>query len=584
MSRSFLPLALLVLTASAAGLAACSSSEEITEEEQGEEAYSTAGTCDGLPRLKNVETPKGVCVGIAASGFKLSRGIAELPTGDLLLAEMGGWGPDLGGVSILRRNADKTFSKVRLLSQIDKPSGVAVGPDGLAYVGTPKDIFRFDPYEVLPRTGRLPSTARQPRLKQVIKNLPGLGRHPLQKFVFDKADPWTLFVNVGSASNNCEVGERPTPPAGFPSPCPEASGDAPLGAIRKYKLEGPDHLGTTFTTYARGLRNSMALAVHPTSGILLQAENSRDKIDAFEASFADVEVDLPHEELNVILENGNYGWPYCYDNGTPNPEYRGRVDCSNYKNPALLLPGHAAPLGMAYYTGNLFPAAYRNNLIIAYHGYRALGHRLAVVPVDAQGMPGGGEPLDIIRKWEKNEGSNDPLGTPVDVMVAKDGSIYVTEDKNGTVLRLSFDASAGNGAPMRPLPPPPTTPSLEEAERCNGLARRQGSFVAVQKNVIDKFCVGCHGVGPGYAGGLALLKCDAVGNAQRLLKDRGTSGRIVNPGDQKSELIRRLLGDGFPQMPAGGVEPDRSNPEHANDPSPVEDVRTWIREGAPIPR
>lgn len=555
----------------AASVPACGAAGEEDPSDSGEEAYSTSGTCDGLPRLRSVETPPGVCVGVASSGLKRPRGIVELPSGDLLLADMGGWGKDLGSVWILRRHADKTFSRTRILAQIDKPSGVAVGPDGLPYVGTPKDIFRFDPYETVPRTGKLPAQVRQPRLKQVVKGLPGLGRHPLQKFVFDPTNPWTLYVNVGSASDVCEQGTAP-PPAGFPAPCPEAEGDAPLGAIRKYVLDGPDHVATTFTTHARGLRNSMALAVHPTSGILLQAENSRDKIHAYEASYAAQEVDLPHEELNIVLENGHYGWPYCFDNGTPNPEYRGRVDCTLYTNPTMLLPGHAAPLGMTYYTGDMFPAAYRRNLLVAYHGYRELGHRLVVVPVDDRGVPAA-PPLDVIRRWEPTADGKNPQGAPVDVLVAKDGALYVTEDKNGTVLRVVYEASRGDGKPMAPLPLATPVPNPEEAARCADVAARGADAFTDVQRMIEASCTSCHGVGPGYAGGLALLKCDPVGNAARLSAPRRDQAPYVVAGKPlESEVYLRMIGQGYPQMPAGGAGEEGT-----------EAMRAWIAGGAVAP-
>lgn len=553
--------------------------EEEVDADEGNEAYSFEGTCDGLPRLKTLKTPPGVCVGLASTGFTYARGIAQLPSGDLVLAEMGGWAQDRGSVWLLRRMPDKTFSRTKIATGIDKPSGVAVGPDGLPYIGTPTNIFRFDPYEQtvdpVPRTGPFRSERqpyKQPRFKLVVRDLPGTGRHPLARFVFDKKDPWTMYVNVGSASDTCEQGTGPRPPSGYPLPCGESDGTTPRGAIRKYVLSGPDHLATTHTVLAKGLRNSMALAVHPTSNALIQGENSRDSINKHDASLVDGE--LPHEELNVIVPGGHYGWPYCYDNGAPNPEYRGRVDCSRYLNPALILPPHVSPLGMTYYDGTLFPQAYRGKLLVTYHGYREYGHRLVVVPVDANGIPGGGEPLDIIRGWEKSADGKEPLGAPVDVMVAKDGSIYVTEDKNGTVLRVFFDPSLGNGAPMTPLPISRPQVSPEERQRCAALATKTDAFSRVQKDVIDTSCVSCHGVGPGYAGGLRLDKCDAVGNAQRLLAPRsGGRPAYVIPRRLDSELVLRMKGEGYPQMPAGGLNPEQ-----------LEEVESWIRAGAPAPR
>ncbi len=578
MRSALLALGLACSLLGAVVIPACGNPGEVDDEEEagetGEDAYTMEGTCDGLPRLKTLKTPPGVCVGEVAKGFLFARGIVETANGDLVLAEMGGWAQDRGGVWLLRRKADKTFAKVRLMSQIDKPSGVALGPDGLVYIGDPKNIFRIDPYETVPREGPLPATVRQPRLKLIVRDLPGDGRHPLKKFAFAKNEPWTLYVNVGSKSDNCEQGASARPPEGFPLPCAEADGTNPRSAIRKYKLDGPDHTASGFTTIAKGLRNSMALVVHPVSGALIQGENARDSVNKHDQSLTDQEGELPHEELNVIVEGSHYGWPYCMDNGTPAPEYRGRVDCSRYTNPALLLPGHVSPLGMAYYTGSMFPAAYKNNLLVTYHGYRAHGHRLVLVPVDENGIPGGGQPLDVIRGWEKTADGQNPVGSPVDVLVAKDGSIYVTEDKNGDVLRLYFDPSAGNGAPMRPEPPRQPVVSPEEAQRCNALAARTDSFSRVQKDVIDKACVSCHGVGPGYAGGLRLDKCDAIGNAQRLTAPRtGNRPPYVIGGRLDSELVLRIKGEGYPQMPAGGLSPEE-----------LEEVESWIREGAPVPR
>ena len=572
---ALLPLALTSLLLGALLAPACGTPGETDAEDtnSGAAGYTTGGACDGLPKLTNLQTPAGVCVGLVAKGFTYARGIAELPSGDLVLAEMGGWAQDRGAVWLLRRGPDKSYSRTRVAKQIDKPSGVAVGPDGLPYVGTPTGIFRFDPYEAtvdpLPRTGPFRAADyKQPKLTLVVKDLPGTGRHPLARFVFEKKSPWTLYANVGSSSDDCEQGADAKPPTGFPLPCAEAEGDNARGAIRTYDLSNAAHVATGFTVIAHGLRNSMALAVHPTSGALVQAENSRDSINKFAASLTASEGDLPHEELNVVIPGSHYGWPYCYDNGTPNPEYLGRVDCSQYTAPTQLLPGHASPLGMQFYTGSMFPAAYKNQLIMTFHGYRANGHRLVMVPVDANGVPGSGEPQDIIRNWDKN--GNDPLGTPVDVTVAKDGSLYVTEDKNGDVLRVFFDASKGNGLPLKAIPPVAPQVDPQETARCATLATKTDAFSKVERDVIDTSCASCHGVGPGYPGGLRLDKCDAAGNAARLLakRDGGKPGYVV-PNDENSELVLRIKGNGYPQMPAGGLDPEL-----------LDAVTSWISEGA----
>ena len=87
------------------------------------------------------------------------------------------------------------------------------------------------------------------------------------------------------------------------------------------------------------------------------------------------------------------------------------------------LPAHAAPLGIAYWNGGL---------AVGYHGYRAHGHRLVWFPIDAQGRPQD-QPKELVFDWEK------PDGSPVDLRAGADGALYVSEDHNGTVLRLTTE-------------------------------------------------------------------------------------------------------------------------------------------------
>ncbi len=123
---------------------------------------------------------------------------------------------------------------------------------------------------------------------------------------------------------------------------------------------------------------------------------------------------------------------------------------------------------------------------------------------------------------------------------------------------------------MRPLPPQHPVVSADGQARCASLAAKNDTLSRMERDVIDQACVSCHGSGPGFAGGLALLKCDAIGNAQRLTAARtGNRGPLVTARDQNSELVKILKGDGFPQMPAGGVSPEQ-----------LQEVTQWIAEGA----
>ena len=369
--------------------------------------YKLHGSCGGLPRIA-IETAPGYCLGLVAGGLRFPRGLLPLADGRILVAEMAGWGSARGRIAMLAPDGKGAYVRSELLRGLPQPHGLALGPDGKVYIGVVGGVKRFDL--------AAPAASLEDVIggRAAVPGPPGDGRHPLVSLLF--TDRGTLLINVGSYSNNCETeaGDLPAPA----KPCPETLGEKGHGQVREYDFDWSRGTATGWRAFAAGLRNSLGLAQNPASKVILQAENARDDIDQVMPDLASDE-DLPPDEINLLEAGRDYGWPYCYGDRLTSPEYAG-WDCSATAAPVTLLPAHAAPLGLAWWQGGL---------VVGFHGYRRNGHRLVRFPVDAQGLPNG--PLqDLVLGWDS------PEGAPVDLRVGPDGALYVSEDRNGTVLRL----------------------------------------------------------------------------------------------------------------------------------------------------
>ena len=410
-------------------------------------AYKIGGTCDGWPRLA-IDVAPGMCAGLvvgptpgafAQRQLRLPRTLVPLDDGRTwLVADLADWTRPRGVIWKMTIEPGQPVRLEPLLTGLSLPHGLAIGPDGLAYVGEMSRIFRFDP--------RAPDPAAT--VEPVITGLPDNrlhdNRHPLSQFVF--AADGALLVNVGAPSDQCLDAQGALVGTDH---CDQSEGDEATAGIRRYALVSPGRWSPAFTMLARGLRNSVALAVHP-SGTVLQAENSYDLPDRW----------IPFEEVNLIAAGKHYGWPYCMDIATPTPGWAGAMDCASsaHTPPIALLPPHVAPLAMTWYQGAMFPAL-RGKLLMSWHGYRSTGGRLAAFAVDAKGLPvtqrratfptypSGSRPFGagpaaqaeiLTPGWGKVEGVR-PQGTPVGIAVAADGAIWVADDKNASVIRFAVD-------------------------------------------------------------------------------------------------------------------------------------------------
>lgn len=389
--------------------------------------YLTQGTCAGYAKLP-FQTPKGWCAGLVADardGLRMPRRLLEVAPGQFWIVDMGSWEPHRG--RLLRLNtAGQPGDPGRiqtLAEQLDRPHGMARGPDQQIYIGEATRIWRT------PVNGAL-------QRETVVDKLPGDGAHPLKEFVF--GDQGKLWINVGSSSDACR--NATTQPD---LPCLETLGEQPRAAVYLATLGGENFGLQSLRPFARGLRNSLGLAVtrDETSQAerLWQAENSVDYTDATG----------PAEELNLLKEGFNHGWPTCVSDAKGRNQvargYEGRAKCDSdtVTPPAQAWPAHVAPLqlmAMPRPAPAAVPAPWSGYLLAAWHGYRANGHRIVGWALGPDGMPRGPR-RDFVSGWNAQAGVR-PLGNPAGITVDSQGRLWIVEDRNRTVILIAPDQPA----------------------------------------------------------------------------------------------------------------------------------------------
>lgn len=376
-------------------------------------SYATEGTCAGFPRV-DLAVPQGWCLALvadASDGLRFPRRVLEVAPGRFWLADMGSWEPGRGRLlqfDLAPTRAAGRVAMTVIADQLDRPFGLALGPDGRVYVGEAGRIWRTKvALPIAPET--------------VLDRLRDDGAHPLKEIAF--APGGRMFVNIGSSSDACRDAAGK-----LPMPCPDLAGPTPRAAVYEAVLGGAGFTVQSFKPYATGLRNSLALAWVGVPGVLLQGENSIDYRDE----------DAPAEELNRLVAGRSFGWPYCVGARQVARGYEGRFDCSKTEAPALLWPAHAAPLQMVAVPANA-GNAFAGQLVVAWHGYRAGGHRIVSFALDATGRPTGPARL-WIDGWAAR-GKGRPLGAPAGFTIDSAGRMLIVEDRNRTLLVLARDGS-----------------------------------------------------------------------------------------------------------------------------------------------
>jgi glucose/arabinose dehydrogenase len=280
-----------------------------------------------------------------------------------------------------------------LATGLNSPNGVAF-KDGSLYVAEISRIIRFDSIEE--------HLQQPPPFKVVYDKYPTDALHGWKFIAF--GPDGKLYVPVGAPCNVCEP-ENPV-----------------YASITRMN---PD--GTGFEIFAKGVRNTVGFTWNPDTKDMWFTENGRDNLGD----------DMPSDELNIANKPGmHFGFPYCHQGDSLDPEFGKGKNCADYTGPALRLGAHVASLGLRFYKGDMFPG-YKNQVFIAEHGSwnrtKPSGYRIVSVKVE------NNKPVDFTpfaTGW-LTEGEQ-ATGRPVDVENAPDGALLVSDDKQGVIYRISY--------------------------------------------------------------------------------------------------------------------------------------------------
>jgi glucose/arabinose dehydrogenase len=341
---------------------------------------------DKLP-VGQLKLPKGFHIEVFAGGIADAR---SLRVGDK------------GTVFVGNRVSDKVWAiwdkdgrrtQKPIATGLYRPNGLAFY-DGTLYIAELSKISKIERVE--------DSLDEPPAPTLVTDDLPK-----------DEANGWK-FIAVGPDSKlYVPVGQ----------PCNNCIPDDAYGQIRRMNLDG-----SGVEVVARGVRNTLGFDWSPVTKDLYFTDNGRDWLTE----------DLPHDELDRVTRTGqNFGAPYCWQGSILDPEFGWGRSCGEFVGPVALMGPHAAPLGMRFYTGTMFPPEYRGAIFVARHGSwnrtEKLGGDVVVVRLNRDGSVKSVEPFITGFIVDNNY-----IGRPVDVQPMRDGSLLISDDYAGAVYRVTY--------------------------------------------------------------------------------------------------------------------------------------------------
>lgn len=339
-----------------------------------------------LPFPLNVTN--GYQVSLFASDVSGARDEQFTPGGTLLVSS-----PSTGSVFALPdKDNDGIADRAQtVLSGLNHPHGLAFYR-GKLFIAEVDRVARYIWDE----------TSKRATLDKILFSLPENGDHNNRTLAFD--DKGNLYVSVGSTCNICHESDQRDATVMISN----ADGDNPR-------------------IFATGLRNAAFLAINLSSGALWVTEMGRDYLGD----------NAPPDEINIVKQGNNYGWPYCYGNQMLDQSFGGQSQayCQKTAAPIYAIPAHSAPLGLAFIPSS-FSQHEQGNLLVAYHGSwnRSIptGYKVVMMHVSGDTITGVS---DFLTGFLQDSGT--VLGRPVDLVFDTKGRLFISDDKTGNIYLVT---------------------------------------------------------------------------------------------------------------------------------------------------
>lgn len=315
--------------------------------------------------------------------------------------------------AVTDRDRDRVADEVKTFApsvRFSVPNGMCFSPDGFLYVAEHNRVLVFPAAEFFYET---PDVA-------VGVVVPQGGLIPVEEESFNhgarvcRVGPDNkLYISLGQPFNV------------HPRAKYDLYNRVGIGGIVRMDREGKDR-----EVYARGLRNSVGIAFRPGTSELWFTDNQVDGMGD----------NIPPGEINRSTGPGqHFGFPYFGGGSVRTADYKDATPPANTVAPVVETVAHAADLGLHFYTGRMFPEAYRGALFSAQRGSwnrtTPVGARVMVTFLNADGTVKEHKPF--AEGWLDSE-TNEYNGRIVDVAQLGDGSLLVSDEMAGAIYRISY--------------------------------------------------------------------------------------------------------------------------------------------------